>query len=67
MIGLGGSGRPFIHLRSEKAVAEKCLARHFTRTLQALGKNELHNVQWLPYMVDLADGLTRGKSSMASS
>ena len=54
----------FSHLKKQKMIAEKFLARHFLAIQQAAESGDLANVYWVPGLENPADSLTKVKSDM---
>ena len=55
----------YSHTSGKKAAAEKFLVRHFLAIQQAVAREELGLVYWLPGLENPADGLTKTKSDAA--
>ena len=66
--GMAGSGNCeslFTLLKTNKMIAERYLARHFSSAQQALEEGDLEDAFWLPGTENPADSLTKVRSEMA--
>ena len=55
----------FSHLRHEKTIAEKYLARHFLGIQESVGSNESESAYWPPGTENQAGGSAKVKGDMA--
>ena len=65
MVGLGGRGSLFTHLKTEKAITEENVARRSLSVEQSPEAGKLSNGYWLPYMGNLSDVLTKVRRDLA--
>ena len=67
--GMAGSGNCeslFTLLKTNKMIAERYLARHFSSALRPLGEGELDNANWAPATENPADGPTQVRSDVVT-